>query len=65
MRYRLDQVPSAATPYPDAHYVTFTVWLTLVIAIVLLIVAARAGQRWLVLWSGLTIVACGVYFLYA
>lgn len=69
MRYRdtvgaADQPPAARAA--EGHEVTLlTVWLTLVIGVLFTVVGLRAGQRWLVFWGALTLLACVAYFALA
>lgn len=68
MRYRdtvgvADQ-PAAARAAEGQEVVLLTVWMTLVIGVLFTVVGVRAGQRWLVFWGGLTLVACGIYFTF-
>lgn len=69
MRYRdtvgaADQ-PPAARAAEGQEVILLTVWMTLVIGVLFTVVGVRAGQRWLVFWGGLTLVACAAYFAFA
>lgn len=68
MRYRSELLAEGKTPPPanalTDDFVTLTVWMTLVIGIVFTVAGLRAGQRWLVFWGGLTLVACAWYWIY-
>jgi hypothetical protein len=68
MRYRADQLaigdlPPTPAPLTD-DFVTLTVWMTLVIGILFTLVGVRAGQRWLIFWGALTLLACAWYWVY-
>jgi hypothetical protein len=68
MRYRSELLAEGKTP-PSANaltddFVTLTVWMTLFIGILFTVVGLRSGQRWLVFWGALTLVACVWYWLY-
>lgn len=68
MRYRSELLAEGKTPPPanalTDDFVTLTVWMTLVIGIVFTVAGLRAGQRWLVFWGVLTLVACAWYWIY-
>jgi hypothetical protein len=61
MRYRIGEVPVEGAYGGSGDFVSFTVWITFAIGIGFLVVGLRAGQRWLAVWGGLTIIACGIY----
>jgi hypothetical protein len=68
MRYRADQLaigdlPPTPAPLTD-DFVSLTVWMTLVIGILFTLVGVRAGQRWLIFWGALTLLACAWYWIY-
>jgi len=63
VRYRDGQLPEhigAQVPLTD-DFVTLTVWLTFIVGTVLVAIGIYGRQRWLQIWGGLTLVACGVY----
>ncbi len=62
MRYRLLPDGSMAPVENTGSVVEFTVWITLLCGIALLMMGLRGEQRWLRFWGGLTIICCGVYF---
>jgi len=65
MRYRVgpDGLPLDASVHGSADVVLATVWATLVIGILFVLIGVRARQRWLRFWGVLTCLCCGAYFL--
>lgn len=68
MRYRAEQLavgdlPSTPAPLTD-DFITLTVWMTLIIGILFTLAGVRAGQRWLIFWGVLTLLACAWYWVY-
>lgn len=64
MRYRDGQLPEqigAQVPLTD-DFVSLTVCLTLIIGVIFVVGGLYGRQRWLQIWGGLTLVACGVYY---
>ena len=62
MRYRVTEagmVPAQAS----VDIVTVTVWVTLLIGVLFVVVGIRGQQRWLRFWGALTCLCCGVYFV--
>lgn len=68
MRYRTDQLAAGELPpaYPPLtdDFVTLTVWMTVVIGVIFTVAGVRAGQRWLIFWGVLTLIACAWYWIY-
>lgn len=46
----------------SAGVVTGTVWFTLLVGIIFIVLGYRGKQRWLQFWGWLTCLLCGVYF---
>jgi len=63
MRYRIGEVPAEGAYAGSTDFVAFTVWLTFAIGIGFFVVGLRAGQRWLAIWGGLTMIACAIYWV--
>jgi len=64
VRYRDSQLPEqigAQVPLTD-DFVSLTVSLTLIIGVIFVAGGVYGRQRWLQIWGGLTLVACGVYY---
>jgi flagellar biogenesis protein FliO len=64
VRYRDGQLPEqigAQVPLTD-DFVSLTVCLTLIIGVIFVVGGLYGRQRWLQIWGGLTLVACGVYY---
>jgi hypothetical protein len=63
MRYRItaEGLTDVATQN-TGDVVTGTVWFTLFVGVLFLVVGVRARQRWLQFWGGLTCICCALYF---
>ena len=65
MRYRIgaDGLPVEAGVHASGDVVVATVWATLFIGILFVVIGVRAHQRWLRFWGVLTCLCCAAYFL--
>ena len=62
MRYRIGAMVCRSTGV-HATVVVATVWATLFIGILFVVIGVRARQRWLRFWGVLTCLCCAAYFL--
>lgn len=66
MRYRDGQLPEqlgAQVPLTD-DFVSLTVWLTFLVGVLFVAAGLYGRQRWLQIWGGMTLVACGAYYVW-
>lgn len=63
MRYRIGPDGMMETAHGSGDVVVATVWFTLLVGVLFVVVGIRGRQRWLRFWGVLTCLCCTVYFL--